>query len=85
MFADFYFEDETLANSEFHLDDVDIQISKNYITKFDKFHRPVERVLKSRNMQIIGFNGNTKMIVTIEGNLKISVVEDKYINMSSET
>ena len=73
MFEDFYFTDETLANSEFHLDDVDIQISKNYITKFDKFHRPVERVLKSRNMQIIGFNGNNKVTIDIEGNFKVSV------------
>ena len=45
MFEDFYFTDETLANSEFHLDDVDVRINKNYITRFDKFHRPVERIL----------------------------------------
>jgi hypothetical protein len=85
MFTDFYFMDETLGNSEFHLDDVDIQISKNYITKFDKFHRPVERVLKSRNMQIIGFNGNNKVTITVDGNFNISVEDDQYINMSQET
>lgn len=74
---DFYFTDETLGTSEFHLDDVDVQINKNYITKFDKFHRPVERVLKSRNMQIIGFNGSKKVTIDIEGNFKISVEEDE--------
>lgn len=85
MFNDFYFTDETLENSKFHLDDVDVQINKNYITKFDKFHKPIERVLQSKDMQITGLNGDTKVTVTIEGNFKISVVEDKYINMSSET
>lgn len=85
MFTDFYFIEETLGTSEFHLDDVDVQINKNYITKLDKFNQPVERILKSINMQITGFNGDTKMTVTIEGDLKISVVEDEYINMSSET
>jgi hypothetical protein len=84
MFENLYFTDETLVNSEFHLNDVDVQISKNYTTKFDKFHKPVERVLKSIDMQIIGFNRDTKMTVTIEGISKISVVEDEYINMSSE-
>lgn len=73
LFEDFYFTDETLGTSEFHLDDVDIQISKNYITKFDKFHRPVERVLKSRSMQIMGFNGNNKVTIDIDGNFKVSV------------
>jgi hypothetical protein len=77
MFEDFYFTDETLVNSEFHLDDVDVRININYITKFDKFHRPIERVLKSKDMQITGFNGDTKMTVTIEGDLKISIVEDE--------
>jgi hypothetical protein len=79
MFEDFYFTDETLGNSEFHLDDVDVQINKNYITKFDKFRRPVERVLKSRSMQIIGFNGDTKVTITIDGNFNISVEDERYI------
>lgn len=74
---DFYFTDETLGTSEFHLDDVDVQINKNYITKFDKFHRPVERVLKSKDMQITGFNGSKKVTIDIEGNFKISVEEDE--------
>lgn len=73
MFEDFYFTDETLGNSEFHLNDVDVQINKNFITKFDKFHRPIERVLKSRSMQIIGFNGDNKVTIDIDGNFKVSV------------
>lgn len=82
MFENFYFTDETLGNSEFYLDNVNVQINKNYITKFDKFHRPVERVLKSKSMQIIGFNGDNKVTIDIEGNFNISVEDDQYINMS---
>ncbi len=85
MFENFYFTDETLGNSEFYLDNVNVQINKNYITKFDKFHRPVERVLKSKSMQIIGFNGDNKVTITVDGNFNISVEHDQYINMSSET
>lgn len=84
-FEDFYFTDETLGTSEFYLDDVDVQINKNYITKFDAFHRPVKRVLKSKDMQITGFNGSKKVTIDIEGNFKISVEDDQYINMSSTT
>ena len=85
MFENFYFTDETLGNSEFYLDNVNVQINKNYITKFDKFHRPVKRVLKSKSMQIIGFNGDNKVTITVDGNFNISVEHDQYINMSSET
>ena len=73
MCEDFCFADETLSTSEFHLDDVDVRMNKNFITIFDKFHQPVERVLKSRNIQIIGFNGNNKVTIDIEGNFKVSV------------
>ena len=76
MFENFYFTDETLGNSEFYLDNVNVQINKNYITKFDKFHRPVERVLKSKSMQIIGFNGDNKVTIDIEGNFNISVEDN---------
>ena len=85
MFENFYFTDETLGSSEFHLDDVDVQINKNYITRFDKYHKPVERILKSRSMQIIGFNGDTKITITVDGNFNISVEDEQYINMSQET
>lgn len=85
MFKDFYFIEETLGTSEFHLDNVDVRTNKNYITKYDKFHRPVERVLKSRSMQIIGFNGDNKMTIDIDGNFNISVKNDQYINMSPTT
>ena len=85
MFTDYYFTDEALGSSKFHLDDVDVQINKRYITKFDKYDRPVERVLKSRSMQIIGFNGDTKVTITIDDNFNISVEDDRYINMSQET
>lgn len=73
MFEDIYFAEETLSNSEFHLNDVDIQINKNYITKFDKHHIPKERMFKSTTMQIIGFNGDNKVTIDIDGNFKVSV------------
>lgn len=85
MTENFCFTDETRGTSEFYLDNVNVRINKNYITKFDKFHRPLERVLKSRSMQIIGFNGDNKVTITVDGNFNISVEHDQYINMSSET
>ena len=45
----------------------------------------MERVLKSRSMQIIGFNGDTKVTIDIEGNFNISVEDEQYINISQET
>ena len=71
------FEEKTEIESMCHLNDVDLIIYQDEIIKRNWDGTPIVREVKSKGMKLYGSNGDTKIIVYITGDFKVSIQIDE--------
>lgn len=70
------FEEKTEIKSVCHLDDVELVIYQDEIIKRNGDGTPIVKDIKSKGIKIHGSNGETKIIVNITGNFKVTIQTD---------
>lgn len=71
------FEEKTEIESVCHLDDVELVIYQDKIIKRNWDGTPIVKDIKSKGIKLHGSNGETKIIVNITGNFKVTIQIDE--------
>lgn len=71
------FEEKTEIESVCHLDDVELTIYQDEIIKRNWDGTPIVRDIKSKGVKLHGNNGETKIIVNITGDFKVTIQMDE--------
>ncbi len=71
------FEEKTEIESVCHLDDVELVIYQDEIIKRNWDGTPIVKDIKSKGIKLHGSNGETKIIVNITGDFKVTIQIDE--------
>lgn len=71
------FEEKTEIKSVCHLDDVELAIYQDEIIKRNWDGAPIVKDIKSKGIKLYGGNGETKIIVNITGDFKVTIQIDE--------
>lgn len=75
------FEEKTKIESVCHLNDVELTIYQDEIIKRNWDGIPIIREVKSKGMKLYGSNDDTKIIVNITGDFRVTVECVKKIEL----